>query len=752
MSNESDSKGELYEYFLAEAPELLQLIEETLFSLIEEKTVEKVHTLMRSAHTLKGSAASVEEETIKTIAHHLEDVFEALYPDELEIDTELSTLLLEGYECLREPLSATLTDFAYDENTILQQTAEVFARLQDKLGDFFGREAALPSSEELGFDVVGSIFTDSIIQDLQLLEEVIVSQNSEEIAEVLQSQAEFFADLGASYDLPGLAQIAQTTIAAIEHNPDRVMEIAVAALDNFHQARAAITDGDRERGGEVSEHLQQWVTTSIDLEAEIFDESFFDDSPDDSEMTMAFTTKMMASPLSDEMIVQSESDRSTEETLPQIEAAEIFAEIAPLEVVSERVQPDALARVPVRSPIETILESIAVLSVPVSKSDFASENTNDTPTKEASKVLPSIKVAIEQLDRLNHTVGELFVKENQQSLHQERLQLSVRETLRQFRHCQEAIFRLGDWSEQQKRVFKRKGLSSGTKVKTRTSRQYTPPKLAKSKGLLANKIYAASSSHRQPATAQFDALEMDVYSDLDLKLQTITENITLLGNQIEAIASTVEQTYLNSSKGKRLVERAQQELLQARMQPLSTVFNRFPRHLQQMVASYQKPAKLKIIGGEVNVDKAIAEKLYEPLLHLIRNAYDHGLETAEDRLQQDKTEVGKITIKAYNRGNRTMIEIQDDGRGINLEKVLTKAIEKNFIEPAQLDTIADSEITEFLFQPGFSTASEVTDLSGRGVGLNVVKSQIKALDGNITIRSQEGLGTTFVLQLPREKY
>ena len=742
MSIESDSKGELYQYFLAEAPELLQLIEETLFSLIEEKTVEKVHTLMRSAHTLKGSAASVEEETIKTIAHHLEDVFEALYPDELEMDTELSSLLLEGYECLREPLSATIAqrlgsaeiaDFAYDENAILQQTAEVFARLQHKLGDFFGREAALPTSEELGFDVVGSIFADSIIQDLQLLEEAINSQNIEEIEEVLRSQAEFFADLGTSYELPGLTQIAQTTVTAIKQNPEQTIEIAVAALDNFYQARADILEGNRDRGGEVSEYLQKWLTTpTINLEAEIFDESFFFESvDDDSEMTMAFTADIMAvSPFA-----EIADQLSTEEAiLPEIEEPEILAEIA-LEAQIEPIKPVVLPQVPPQSPIEEILQSIAVLSVPVSSVDASEElNITSTPSKEASKVLPSIKVAIEQLDRLNHTVGELFIKENQQTLHQERLQLLIQETVREFRHCQQEVFRLGDWSEQQKR-YKRKGANS------RTPRRFAAAEI--------NSLATVSSlvKHRQPIT-QFDALEMDVYSDLDLRLQTITENISLLGDKLEAIAVSVQQTYLHTSKGKQLIERAQNELLQARMQPLSTVLNRFPRHLQQMVASHQKPAKLKIIGAEVNIDKAIAEKLYEPLLHLIRNAYDHGLETPEVRREQDKPEVGKILIKAYNRGNRTIIEIQDDGQGIDLEKVLTKALEKNFIEPSQLDSIADSEITDFLFQPGFSTASEVTDLSGRGVGLNVVKSQIKALDGNITIRSQEGLGTTFILQLP----
>ena len=745
MSIESNSKGELYQYFLAEAPELLQLIEETLFSLIEEKTVEKVHTLMRSAHTLKGSAASVEEETIKTIAHHLEDVFEALYANELEIDTELSTLLLEGYECLREPLSATIADFSYDENAILQQTADVFAQLQHKLGDFFGREAALPTSEELGFDVVGSIFSDSIIQDLQLLEEVISSQNTEEIEEILRSQSEFFADLGTSYDLPGLTQIAQTAIAAIEQNPEQSIEIAIAALDNFHQARAAILEGDRDRGGEVSEDLQKWLATpTIDLETEIFDESFFSESVDDDcEMTIAFT-----SDIPDDSIFV---DIPAQEEVVPLEKSEIFAEIVPLEVETDPIQLDRDS-VPSRSPIEEILQSIVVLSVPVPTVDRAEESNS---SKEASKVLPSIKVAIEQLDRLNHTVGELFTKENQQHLYQERLQLLVRETVREFRHCQQEIFRLGEWSEQQKRNYKRysrkqrygKMTPGANSARTDTPYRFAAAETNSLATIGFDKI-SPILKHRQNTVTQFDALEMDVYSDLDLRLQTITENMTSLGDKLEAIANTIQQSYLDTSKGKQLVQRAQNELLQARMQPLSTVLNRFPRHLQQMVASHQKPAKLKIIGGEVNVDKAIADKLYEPLLHLIRNAYDHGIETPEVRLQQDKIEVGKITIKAYNRGNRTIIEIQDDGKGIDLEKVLTKAIEKNFIEPSQLNTISDSEITEFLFQPGFSTASEVTDLSGRGVGLNVVKSQIKALDGDITIRSQEGLGTTFVLQLP----
>jgi two-component system, chemotaxis family, sensor histidine kinase and response regulator PixL len=759
MSIESDSRGELYQYFLAEAPELLQIIEETLLSLIEEKTVEKVHTLMRSAHTLKGSAASVEEETIQTIAHHLEDVFEALYSDELTIDAELGALLLEGYDCLREPLSATLSELNYDENAILEQTAEVFAQLQEKLGDFFGREATLPTSEELGFDVIGSIFSESVVQDLELLEDVIANQNPAEIEAILRSQIEFFSDLSASYDLPGLAEIAQITLLAIEQNPDQILDIAVIALRNFYQARADILEGDRDRGGEVFADLLNWVQTTsialdsqIDPDSEIFDRSFFFEAVEDlSEATMAFAPDWVSDSQSMAMELVTEEESLFDEDNQEWDEISIIENAAPLESdlssETEEVILDANYYVASKSPLEAILQSIAVLNAPLI--DFKRENTSETKTttQNTSKAtLPSIKIAIEQLDRLNHTIGELLIKENQQKLQQEQLQLFVRETFQEFRRCQQELFRLGDWSEQQKREYKRHKRKHHHQIMV-TNETVTPFV----KAALKEKIPFSSNlvtQKTQNSLTQFDVLEMDVYSDLDLRLQTITENVTLLGAKIEAMQRILQQSSVDTSKRKQLLDRAQKEVLQARMLPLSTVLNRFPRHLQQMVASYQKPAKLKNIGGEVNIDKAIAEKLYEPLLHLLRNAYDHGLETPEIRQQQGKPEVGKITIRAYNQGNRTIIEVQDDGQGIDLEKVLTKAIAKNLINPAELDNISEAEIIDVLFQPGFSTASEITDLSGRGVGLNVVKSQIKALDGKISIRSLPQEGTTFILQLP----
>ena len=755
MDSESDFQEELFGYFLTEAPELLVVIEETLLSLIEEKTVDKVHTLMRSAHTLKGSAASVRQETIKTIAHHLEDVFQSLYPDELEIDPELGTLLLEGYECLRTPLSALIANLPYDENTILEQTATVFAQLQTRLGDFFGREAPLPTSEELGFDVVESIFQDSIIQDLEALEAAIVTQDSQEIEQVLRSQIEFFLDLGTSYELPGLVNISQTLLSAINNYGDSIPDIATIALDNFQQARKDILAGDREWGGKVSTELQYWVETkALSLETEDnweytsiispeeieIEECRLEPELDSGELTLDTNQEY----LENEAKLEIEEVYLTEEFATEAECQEEEVNIIPFQEETESIE---VAKAEPHKPIsilEKIIQSITVTVNPGNNThssqtlEFATPSQNKQASRSPS---PTIRVALEQLDRLNHTVGELFIKENQKNLQQNRLQLLVRETFQEFYNCQQQLFKVSNWSEKQRRNYRRK------QRRNRHNQRLSMDNLNfNSKNqLTANTLVAPSA---QITESRFDPLEMDIYSDLDIVLRSLTDNMMQLRGKIEAIDGILQQSQLDLSKGKQLLDRAQEELLQARMVPLSTVLNRFGNHIQQMVATHKKPAQLKIIGAEVTIDKAIAEKLCEPLLHLVRNAYDHGIEAPEIRQQRHKSETGVITIHAYNQGNRTIIKITDDGNGVNWERVLNKAIDKQLLNGNQVTNITEHQLADILFQPGFSTAPTVTDLSGRGVGLDLVKNQIEALDGSISVRSEQHEGTTFILKLP----
>ncbi|MDF5707260.1 MAG: response regulator [Nostoc sp. S4] len=709
MNPDPSNQGQLEQAFLAEAAELLQTIEQNLIGLLDEKTIEKVHALMRSAHTLKGSAASVGQETIKTIAHHLEDVFQALYAPELEIDPELGALLLDAYECLRTPLNATLMGLSCNEAEILDKTASIFAQLQDKLGDFFGREALLPSSEELGFDVVESIFSGSVLQDLQQLSADIESQDPQQIQTTLNSQAEFFAELAASYSLSGLEEIAQATLNALKAHPDKVLQIAQVALENFKAAQVAVLAGDRTQGGEISPQLREWAGLTAPV-PEVQGQPV----AIAIQSTETATTENQETP--HPSAVESESIWSF---FPK--RTDSFVPKAP-EVLEPLSQDSLIAP----SAIDRILQSIWIgdpetscrysdLERPASPPPAPSLQAQSAPS------LPSIRVAIEQLDRLSHTIGELLINENQQNLQSNHIHKAARDTLLQFLYCQQQLSKVSTWSDRNLLLPERR---------QRHPRSVLP------------------TSPTAKVQSNFDALEMDSYSELHVLLQNLTEDMVQLGEQIEAFNGLVQQSRFSLGKRKQLLSGAQSDLLQARMVPLGTVLNRFPRLLQQMVATYHKPVELKLGGTKVLVDKAISEQLYDPLLHMIRNAFDHGIESVETRRQQGKPETGTITIQAYHQGNRTTIEVRDDGRGLNWESIRQRAVEKHLLTPEQAAYASQDQLAELLFEPGFSTANQIGELSGRGIGLDVVRTQLQALQGSIVVRSLLGQGTTFILQLP----
>lgn len=190
----------------------------------------------------------------------------------------------------------------------------------------------------------------------------------------------------------------------------------------------------------------------------------------------------------------------------------------------------------------------------------------------------------------------------------------------------------------------------------------------------------------------------------------------------------------------------QESAMSIRAQPIGSVFSRVPRILRELTASTGKHVRLEVSGESTELDKTVIERLGEPLTHLIRNAVDHGIESAEARIAAGKPAEGTLSLSAEHRSGRILIRISDDGAGINRERVLAKAIEKGLVAPdAQL---SKEEIDHLIFAPGFSTAAQVTNVSGRGVGMDVVRQNVKELGGRITIDSEPGSGTTFTLTLP----
>lgn len=190
----------------------------------------------------------------------------------------------------------------------------------------------------------------------------------------------------------------------------------------------------------------------------------------------------------------------------------------------------------------------------------------------------------------------------------------------------------------------------------------------------------------------------------------------------------------------------QESVMRIRMLPISFSFSRFPRMVRDMAQKLDKKIDLILIGENTELDKTVMEKIGDPLVHLVRNAVDHGIESAENRKAAGKSETGTITLKAFHQGGHVVIQISDDGAGLNAEKILNKAKEKGLIGSNENPSL--TQIHDLIFTPGFSTADVVSDLSGRGVGMDVVRRNIRDLGGNVEIKSELGKGSTFTVYLP----
>lgn len=233
-------------------------------------------------------------------------------------------------------------------------------------------------------------------------------------------------------------------------------------------------------------------------------------------------------------------------------------------------------------------------------------------------------------------------------------------------------------------------------------------------------------------------------------LMNLFEELVIDRGRLETISAELDHTDLKETVERmtRVSGDLQNIILNMRMVPIDQVFNRFPRMIRQLARDLDKNVDVEIIGADTELDRTVIDEIGDPLVHLIRNAMDHGIELPEERQKNGKAEQGTITLEAYHSGNYVMIEISDDGAGINKEKVLESAIEKGVVKKEEAELLQDQQIYELIMASGFSTSETVSDVSGRGVGLDVVKNTIETLGGNISIDASPGAGSTFSIQLP----
>ena len=244
-------------------------------------------------------------------------------------------------------------------------------------------------------------------------------------------------------------------------------------------------------------------------------------------------------------------------------------------------------------------------------------------------------------------------------------------------------------------------------------------------------------------TVRVDIDRLDVL--LNLVSELIIQKTRLEG--LEGIERT--QQYVEAIEYlERITTNLHDAVMKVRMVPVETVFNRFPRMIRDVSRELGKEVELEMSGVETELDRTVIDEIGDPLIHLLRNACDHGIEQKEQRKRLGKPEYGKIELKAYQDGNNVVIEVGDDGQGINVEKVRQKIIERGLLSKDVAANLSKKDLIEYLFKPSFSTADKVTDISGRGVGLDVVKTKIEALGGTVEVETELGMGSRFYIRLP----
>ena len=244
-------------------------------------------------------------------------------------------------------------------------------------------------------------------------------------------------------------------------------------------------------------------------------------------------------------------------------------------------------------------------------------------------------------------------------------------------------------------------------------------------------------------TVRVDIDRLDNLMNLVSELIIIKTRLEGLGDENSSQDMTEAVEYLE-----RITTSLHDAVMKVRMVPIERVFNRFPRMVRDLSKDLGKDISLQMTGEETELDRTVIDEIGDPLIHLIRNAIDHGVEEKEERIKVGKSQTGIVNLRAYQDGNSVVIEVEDDGKGIDVERVKKKAIEKGLVTVAEAAELDDKNAIDLLFRPGFSTAEKLSNLSGRGVGLDVVKTKIEALNGIVEVENVKGKGSKFIIRLP----
>ncbi|MFB6274984.1 MAG: response regulator [Halothece sp.] len=746
-----DAEAQARQDFLEEAVEYCDQLESALLGVADSGVdLQQLDAAARAAHSIKGGAAMMGFNPLSRTAHSLEDYLKILQArsQQLEIDTQLETLLLGGVDCLREIGEQYRQGNQPQQEWLDHQTHQIFEPLQERLGELTeADETALLSNEEQS-DVADLLFGSGVEDCLQRLKDQVEMLAPNELAEELKTTSDELADFGRMIECTAFTSFCESVKQHVaEISPEKVTSLARSAIAQWERSQALIQLG---RYDHLPTALDTSEVTAEDTDWEEWDIPDFDEfdaselaelqqEAEQYDISETIETQNLEFDSSQQPVESSDSSEAVEtenleldssqqpvetsESSEDLEFEEIdfdSEEIAELQEEIEQFQFSEQAEATTQAEQTSVEPNLATAE---ETQETVAENSQATETQAQAATTPSqreettVRVSVEQLARINTLFSRLILERERLNSRMKELEKFVSLSKSRTQQLEQANAQLRKWYDQ----------------------------LNSESNNVSHQLQTASQNSQN--TEGFDTLEMDRYSDLHLLFQEQIETIVQLQevtNDIEVSSREVSELMgdLNFTTSD-----LQQGITKVQTRPFSEAVKRFRRVIRDLSLQHDKPVALDIQGENTLIDRAAFEALSAPLNHLIRNAFDHGIEDLQTRTARGKPKQGTITLNAVNRGNKTTISISDDGGGIDQEKIKDR-LEKMGTSRKELSEISDQELLDAIFAPGFSTADRVTELSGRGVGMDVVRTNLEKIRGEIDIDTKPGEGTTFNISFP----
>jgi two-component system, chemotaxis family, sensor histidine kinase and response regulator PixL len=713
-----DTEQQIRLNFLDEAEEYFDRMESNLLGLANTALdPQQVDTVLRAAHSIKGGAAMMGFNILSQVAHRLEDFLKILRVRHAcnLVSVEVETLLLQSVDCLRQISGLNRQGVEVTDFGISDRIQAIFEQLREHLGDLEDTDEDALMAQDEDIDPALLIFEEVVDTVLDRFETQLKELAIAELAQELTATAQELIAFGNMANLEPFIQLCQSIEQqAATISSQEVAPLAVRALKAWRRSHALVLRGSIEKLPsclEDNNSVNQDSSITATIKPKIL-EVFEDDSIE------ADFEQLEDNPLEFSEL-QSAFDLDTADSDRQIKI-----DFDPLENNSLEISGLQSA-----FEVETSQETHSIIQLEAKETPPPSLSPQRTPSVEKM-----VRVPAAQLKQFNNLFEQLILDRNTINLRLQQFQNVISLISQRTSQMERSNNQLKQWYDR----ASIEGFLTNQEQPLQNS-----VSVLKSNGDLSEGEALQSKSLRE----RFDTLEMDRYSDVHLICQEQIETIVQLQEVTKDIELGLQELNQSVRDLNYTTKSMQSNVTRTQMLPFAEAVKRFPRVIRDLNLQFNKQVNLKIAGDNTLLDRSVIEALSDPLMHLLRNAFDHGIENPETRIAAGKTPSGTITIQASNQGTYTVITLSDDGSGVSLDKIRERIFQMG-IPQSEVAKISEAELLDFIFEPGFSTAQQVTELSGRGVGMDVVRTNLQEIRGDVRLATAPGQGTTFTLRIP----